>query len=161
MTSAASSEVHVVRFGTRTLPGDRASVMAIVNRTPDSFYDRGATYSDHAAMTAVDRAVDEGADIVDIGGVKAGPGDEVGVAEETRRNSTEIRELRHEMNEMGKVLDRVLYELQRQKENEVPRFVPLSSFRLAGLRLCGNYRTPGTRTDFPSLTSRADAFSEE
>ena len=40
------------------------------------------------------------------------------LAEETRRNSTEIRELRHEMNEMGKVLDRVLYELQRQKENE-------------------------------------------
>src|SRR5438067_2256848 len=75
--------------------------------------------------------------------------------------STEIRELRHEINEMGKVLDRVLYKLQRQKENEVPRFVPLSSFRLAGLRLCGDYRTPGTRADFPCLTSRADAFSEE
>jgi dihydropteroate synthase len=59
--------------------------MAIVNRTPDSFYDRGATYSDEAAMTAVDRAVDEGADIVDIGGVKAGPGDDVRVVEETRR----------------------------------------------------------------------------
>jgi dihydropteroate synthase len=85
MITAASPEVPVVRFGTRTLPGDRASVMAIVNRTPDSFYDRGATYSDQAAMTAVDRAVDEGADIVDIGGVKAGPGDDVGVAEETRR----------------------------------------------------------------------------
>ena len=60
-------------------------IMAIVNRTPDSFYDRGATYSDVAAMTAVDRAVAEGAEIVDIGGVKAGPGDEVGVAEETRQ----------------------------------------------------------------------------
>ncbi|MGH4014081.1 MAG: dihydropteroate synthase [Pseudonocardiaceae bacterium] len=68
----------------RTLPTDRAAVMAIVNRTPDSS-DRGATYSDDAAMAAVDRAVAEGADIVDIGGVKAGPGDEVGVAEETRR----------------------------------------------------------------------------
>ncbi|HET9254258.1 MAG TPA: dihydropteroate synthase [Pseudonocardiaceae bacterium] len=59
--------------------------MAIVNRTPDSFYDRGATYSDQAAMAAVDRALDEGADIVDIGGVKAGPGEHVGAAEETRR----------------------------------------------------------------------------
>jgi dihydropteroate synthase len=67
------------------LPADRAAVMAIVNRTPDSFYDRGTTYSDQAAMAAVDRAVQEGADIVDIGGVKAGPGDDVGVAEETRR----------------------------------------------------------------------------
>jgi dihydropteroate synthase len=67
------------------LPADRAAVMAIVNRTPDSFYDRGTTYSDQAAMAAVDRAVREGADIVDIGGVKAGPCDDVGVAEETRR----------------------------------------------------------------------------
>ena len=59
--------------------------MAIVNRTPDSFYDRGAMFTDDAAMAAVDRAVTEGADIVDIGGVKAGPGDDVDAAEETRR----------------------------------------------------------------------------
>ncbi|WP_054816348.1 dihydropteroate synthase [Nocardia arizonensis] len=64
---------------------DRALVMAIVNRTPDSFYDRGATFADSAAMDAVARAVDEGADLVDIGGVKAGPGDHVDAAEESRR----------------------------------------------------------------------------
>ena len=69
----------------RPVATDRALVMAIVNRTPDSFYDRGATFSDQAAMAAVDRAVDEGADIVDIGGVKAGPGEDVDAAEETRR----------------------------------------------------------------------------
>ena len=40
------------------------------------------------------------------------------VAEETQRNSTAIRELRQEVDEMGRVLDRVLYELQRQRENE-------------------------------------------
>jgi dihydropteroate synthase len=77
--------VPTVRFGTRTLPVERASVMAIINRTPDSFYDRGAAYSDQDAMAAVDRALREGADIIDIGGVKAGPGDDVGVAEETHR----------------------------------------------------------------------------
>ncbi len=59
--------------------------MAIVNRTPDSFYDRGATFTDAAAMAKVDAAVAEGADIIDIGGVKAGPGAEVGVVEEVRR----------------------------------------------------------------------------
>lgn len=64
---------------------DRALVMAIVNRTPDSFYDRGATFSDDAALAAVDRAVAEGADLVDIGGVKAGPGVAVDAAEEIRR----------------------------------------------------------------------------
>lgn len=69
----------------RALPTDRAAVMAIVNRTPDSFFDAGATYSDEAALDAVHRAVDEGADLVDIGGVKAGVGDPVDVAEETRR----------------------------------------------------------------------------
>ncbi|MRH91189.1 dihydropteroate synthase [Nocardia sp. SYP-A9097] len=64
---------------------DRALVMAIVNRTPDSFYDKGATFSDEAAMAAVARAVGEGADLVDIGGVKAGPGSDVDAAEESRR----------------------------------------------------------------------------
>jgi dihydropteroate synthase len=51
--------------------------MAIVNRTPDSFYDRGATFSDDAARDAVHRAVAEGADVIDVGGVKAGPGQNV------------------------------------------------------------------------------------
>ncbi|HKQ42676.1 MAG TPA: dihydropteroate synthase [Pseudonocardia sp.] len=59
--------------------------MAIVNRTPDSFYDRGATFADAAAMERVDAAVAEGADIIDIGGVKAGPGADVDLAEEIRR----------------------------------------------------------------------------
>src|SRR5690349_16528866 len=75
-----------MRFGSREVAGDRALVMAIVNRTRDSFYDRGATFADDAAMAAVDRVVAEGADIVDIGGVKAGSkGEVVDAAEEARR----------------------------------------------------------------------------
>ena len=78
--------MRVMRFGSREVAGDRALVMAIVNRTRDSFYDRGATFSDDAAMAAVDRAVAEGADIVDIGGVRAGSkGEVVDAAEEARR----------------------------------------------------------------------------
>ena len=45
--------------------------MAIVNRTPDSFYDRGANFADDAAMAAAHRMIAEGADVVDVGGVKA------------------------------------------------------------------------------------------
>jgi dihydropteroate synthase len=76
----------MLRFGQREVTADRALVMAIVNRTKDSFYDRGATFNDRAAMAAVDRAVAEGADIVDVGGVKAGAhGEIVDVDEETRR----------------------------------------------------------------------------
>jgi dihydropteroate synthase len=78
--------VRILRFGTREVAADRALVMAIVNRTRDSFYDRGATFDDRAALAAVDRAVAEGADIVDIGGVRAGShGEQVDAAEEIRR----------------------------------------------------------------------------
>jgi len=59
--------------------------MAIVNRTPDSFYDRGATFTDEAAKAAAHRAVADGADVIDIGGVKAGPGQVVDADEETAR----------------------------------------------------------------------------
>ena len=69
----------------RPVTAERALVMAIINRTPDSFYDQGATFTDEAAMDAVRQAVDDGADLVDIGGVKAGPGDEVDEAQEIER----------------------------------------------------------------------------
>jgi dihydropteroate synthase len=83
-----------LRLGRRTLADDELTVMAIVNRTPDSFYDRGATYGLGAALAAVDRAVAEGAAIVDIGGVKAGPGDDVDPAEELRRTAELVRAVR-------------------------------------------------------------------
>jgi dihydropteroate synthase len=79
------SSTAALRFGKRQPAQDRALVMAIVNRTPDSFYDRGAAFADDAALARVDAAIAEGADIIDIGGVKAGPGPEVDVAEEIRR----------------------------------------------------------------------------
>ena len=60
-------------------------VMAIINRTTDSFYDRGATWTDDAALDRADAVVAAGADMVDIGGVKAAPGAEVAVDEEIRR----------------------------------------------------------------------------
>jgi dihydropteroate synthase len=74
-----------LRLGPVTLGPHEHAVMAIVNRTPDSFYDRGATYDMHAALERVEQVVAEGARIVDVGGVKAGPGDEVDVVEELRR----------------------------------------------------------------------------
>src|SRR3954470_20324752 len=75
----------MLRLGRLAVPDGRFVVMAIVNRTPDSFYDRGATYGMAAALERVDRVVAEGADMVDVGGVKAAPGDAVDAAEETRR----------------------------------------------------------------------------
>ncbi|MDP9116827.1 MAG: dihydropteroate synthase [Actinomycetota bacterium] len=59
--------------------------MAIVNRTPDSFYDGGANIELARAVGNVERSVADGADLVDIGGVRAGYGPVVEVAEELRR----------------------------------------------------------------------------
>lgn len=78
------------------MAGDRALIMAIVNRTPDSFYDRGATFTDEAAKDAAHRVVAEGADVVDVGGVKAGPGTLVDADEEIARVVPFIEWLRGE-----------------------------------------------------------------
>ncbi len=68
--------------------------MAIVNRTPDSFYDRGATFTEQAALDRVDLVVEQGADVLDVGGVKAAPGQEVTVAEEIARTAPFVATVR-------------------------------------------------------------------
>lgn len=83
-------------FRGRRVVSDRALVMAIVNRTPDSFFDRGATFADDAAREAVRAALAAGADIIDVGGVKAGPGSEVDVDEEIRRTVPFVAAIREE-----------------------------------------------------------------
>ncbi|MDI6104911.1 dihydropteroate synthase [Actinoplanes sp. NEAU-A12] len=60
-------------------------VMAIVNRTPDSFHDKGRTFALEKAAEAVRAAAADGADWIDIGGVPFAPGPEVSAAEELDR----------------------------------------------------------------------------
>lgn len=79
-------EVHDLT--TRTL------VMGILNRTPDSFYDHGATFELDSLLRRAEVLVDDGADILDVGGVKAGPGPEVDEAEELDRVVAPIDALR-------------------------------------------------------------------
>lgn len=76
------------------MPGRIAEVMAIINRTPDSFYDKGATFAIEQALDRADTVIAQGASIVDVGGVKAGPGDEVDPAEEIERVVPVIRGIR-------------------------------------------------------------------
>jgi dihydropteroate synthase len=64
---------------------DRTLVMGVLNRTPDSFFDRGETFALDALLRRAEQLVDEGADVLDVGGVKAGPGPEVTEAEELDR----------------------------------------------------------------------------
>jgi dihydropteroate synthase len=84
--------IPIRAIGARTFDFSRQiAVMAVINRTPDSFYDRGKTFELDRAIQACLTAAEQGADWVDIGGVKFGPGPEVPIAEEIDRVVPVIR----------------------------------------------------------------------
>lgn len=85
----------VVALGVRRVDvTTRALVMGILNRTKDSFFGPAATYDLEAFFRRADQLVEDGADLLDVGGVKAGPGEEVGEAEELERVVPVIAELK-------------------------------------------------------------------
>ena len=84
MTDTARTMVRSI--GRRIFDFDRqVAVMAVINRTPDSFYDKGATFELDRAVAAALAAVAEGADWIDIGGVPFGRGPVVTVDDELER----------------------------------------------------------------------------
>jgi dihydropteroate synthase len=72
----------------------RALVMGILNRTPDSFYDQGRYWAFEQFLAKAEELVDDGADLLDVGGVKAGPGDEVSLDQELERVVPAVEALR-------------------------------------------------------------------
>jgi dihydropteroate synthase len=74
------------------IESDFMQIMGTVNRTPDSFYDGGRTGLSESVDFALSM-MDEGADILDLGGVKAGPGEDVSEEEESRRLVPLVEEL--------------------------------------------------------------------
>jgi dihydropteroate synthase len=93
--AAARPDPHgVLRLGKHAFPPGQPLIMAIVNRTPDSFFQPGATWLEPAALDRVHQAVADGADIIDVGGIPAAPGAEVGAAEEIRRTAGFIAAVR-------------------------------------------------------------------
>jgi dihydropteroate synthase len=82
----------------RVLRLDRPQVMGIVNVTPDSFSDGGLAASTDAAVAHALRLVDDGADILDIGGESTRPGaGEISLEEELRRVIPVIERLAKEI----------------------------------------------------------------
>lgn len=87
--------IPVRTIGARTFDfSRRVAVMAVVNRTPDSFFDQGRTFALDKAVAACFDAVERGADWVDIGGAPFAPGEPVPVEEEAGRVTPVVRELR-------------------------------------------------------------------
>ena len=72
----------------------RALVMGILNRTTDSFFDKGRYWDFDAFLAKAEQLIAEGADFLDVGGVKAGPGPEVTETEELERVVPAIEALR-------------------------------------------------------------------
>jgi dihydropteroate synthase len=77
--------VHLALGPTRFDVTHRAVVMGILNRTPDSFYDGGEYFAFDDFLGKAEQLVADGADLLDVGGVKAGPGEDVTEAEELDR----------------------------------------------------------------------------
>ncbi|MER6975077.1 dihydropteroate synthase [Nocardioides sp. NPDC000445] len=86
----------MLRLGRHSFGDDDALMMAIVNRTPDSFFDKGATWAEDAAFERVRLVASQGAEIIDIGGIKAAPGAEIGAAEEKARVVDFVARVREE-----------------------------------------------------------------
>jgi dihydropteroate synthase len=72
----------ILRCGRFELPLERPLVMGVVNVTPDSFYDGGRHFDPSAAVAHARRLVEEGADLLDVGGESTRPGAAPVTAEE-------------------------------------------------------------------------------
>ena len=103
-----------LRLGRHTFAEDQPLMMAIVNRTRDSFYDRGATFDDAPARDRVEQVVSEGAEIIDIGGVRAGYGEQVDAVEEIRRVAPFVAWLRSAHPEVAISVDTWRSEVARE-----------------------------------------------
>lgn len=111
--SAPTREPGPLRLRTSEFGPGRPLVMAIVNRTPDSFYRPGLTWDEKAALERVHEVVAEGADILDVGGVPAKPGGEVTVPEEIRRVAAFIEVVRGDYPDLVISVDTWRHEVGR------------------------------------------------
>lgn len=90
-------------------------LMGILNVTPDSFSDAGQHFSTEAAVTRGLQMVEEGADIIDVGGESTGPGSsDVSLKEELRRVVPVIRALRQRDGNVWISIDTWKAEVARQ-----------------------------------------------
>src|SRR5215475_4282178 len=107
-------EQSVLRLGKRSFRPGQLLLMAIVNRTPDSFFRPGETWDEQSAMERVRLVIAEGADIIDVGGVAAAPGQDVDVREEIRRTAGFIAAVRAAFPEVVICIDTWRHEAARE-----------------------------------------------
>jgi dihydropteroate synthase len=90
-------------------------VMTIVNVTPDSFYDGSRTFTEEEIERHVERAIEQGTDMLDVGGYSSRPNaDEVSVEEEIARVGRAMRVIRRVCPEMVVSIDMFRAEVVRR-----------------------------------------------
>jgi dihydropteroate synthase len=103
-------------LGTRTLElGKRTLIMGIVNVTPDSFSDGGLYFDREKAVEHAERLLEEGADILDVGGESTRPGARVNAPGTNTKN------------EAGKAPAAALGKEAVSAEEELARVIPVIS----------------------------------
>jgi dihydropteroate synthase len=81
-------------------------VMGVLNVTPDSFYDGGRFIGEKEVLRHAQRMLEEGADIIDIGGYSTRPGaEEIPVDEEKRRTLGAVKAIRKEFPDAALSID--------------------------------------------------------
>jgi len=94
ITAAERTEYDWSLPGKTVKLGTRPLIMGIINCTPDSFYDGGRHFDPEAAAAGARRLIEEGADVIDVGGESTRPGSApVGPDEELRRVMPVVREI--------------------------------------------------------------------
>jgi dihydropteroate synthase len=152
------AEGVTLTLGPCRLADGEYAVMSIVNRTPDSFYEPARSADLGTALDAVARAADEGADIVDIGGVRAGSGPAVDAAEELDRVLPLVAAVRERFPRLAISVDTWRHEVAARVidagadlindtwAGADPELVPLAAQAGAGL-VCSHTGGLGPRTD--------------
>lgn len=126
---------------TRVLTLDRPRVMGVVNVTPDSFSDGGRFFSTDAAVEHGVRLVEEGADLLDVGGESTRPqgAEPVDLAEELRRVLPVVRGLRARLPQVPISVDTSKHEVAAAVLEEGAEVInDVSAFRLdpASAEIC-------------------------
>ncbi len=95
-----SKEVRVLKLRTREMRlGEKTLIMGVLNITPDSFSDGGRFFEKEKAVRRVLEIVEEGANIIDIGGESSRPGSEpISEEEELRRILPVLTEVREKID---------------------------------------------------------------
>jgi dihydropteroate synthase len=113
-------------LGTRALElGKRTLIMGIVNVTPDSFSDGGLYLDSEKATTHAIRLLDEGADIIDIGGESTRPGASVAAASPQR----EAKENAARMTSSSSPVPKIAISAEEELRRVLPVITALKKLR--------------------------------